>query len=570
MKKGSFNNKILKKLFLVLIFLIVVKILFKQPAPCKWLEAVWSAGDFITFCGTIVLGIVACVQSQEANEMSQTLMEIEKNRDRLEICPFVMVTKWKMYKLRKENILYNHSKIYIEINDIDNEQEIIGFSLQFQNTTKSFITVEFSKGQIISDKKWSYLGINQPNRKLLLADGESEEMIFYASKNFMMNLEGKELELIFVLENRFGQRYKEKFNIIITHLKENKEKRMEFYCSCSIQNYKISKCDFLEEKKKNYNCKNFVFFKEKIVEITKGIKESIYNKMKNKKIIQQQNIKVDKLLKLIILIFILILVIPLLINILFSIDSPVWWLRANWSCGDLLSFYGAILTGIITIIGVFLTIRYYKLQNKDDLEKDVMPFIALTILQTEYAFDFENFGKIKDNKRENIETTSYREYELNKIYFIITNEEIKWKKELTAEQKELLRYGGISNESGNEKNLKLRKKNLISIPMVLENVGKGAAIQFGVGLHDEKTSYDDGKYSMPIHMKIGNKFYVNFYFPEVDKIDKGRKFIFRLDYENIYGERYIQEYNIKINDDNNVEFKLGGQKYKITEKYYSS
>ena len=106
--------------------------------------------------------------------------------------------------------------------------------------------------------------------------------------------------------------------------------------------------------------------------------------------------------------------------------------------------------------------------------------------------------------------------------------------------------------------------------MVLENVGKGAAIQFGVGLHDEKTSYDDGKYSMPIHMKIGNKFYVNFYFPEVDKIDKGRKFIFRLDYENIYGERYIQEYNIKINDDNNVEFKLGGQKYKITEKYYSS
>ena len=42
-------------------------------------------------------------------------MEIEKNRDRLEICPFVMVTKWKMYKLRKENILYNHSKIYIEI-----------------------------------------------------------------------------------------------------------------------------------------------------------------------------------------------------------------------------------------------------------------------------------------------------------------------------------------------------------------------------------------------------------------------------------------------------------------------
>ena len=287
--------------------------------------------------------------------------------------------------------------------------------------------------------------------------------------------------------------------------------------------------------------------------------------MKGIKIIRKGNINTKELLRLIIVLLISVIGVPVLINILFSINSPVWWLRANWSCGDLLAFYGTILTGFITILGVFLTIRYYKEQSIGELEKDVMPFIALTVLQIEHSFDFERLGKeeIKDSKIRKVKATTYREYELQKIYFIITNEGIKWQKKLTEEQEELLRHCGAYNADKN--NLKLRIKKLVSIPVVLENVGKGAAIKFGIGLHDEETSYNEGKYSMPVHMKIGNKFYVNFYFPEVDKIDKGKKYIFRLDYENIYGQRYIQEYNIKIDDNNNVEFKLGGDIYKITE-----
>lgn len=113
------KNKFLSNpLFILAIeigILIIAQILFKIPAPCKWLEAVWSAGDFITFCGTVGLGVVTCTQTQKANEMSQRLMEIEENRDRLEVSPFFMVTKLRMDYMTTTQNMSDEKRILIEI-----------------------------------------------------------------------------------------------------------------------------------------------------------------------------------------------------------------------------------------------------------------------------------------------------------------------------------------------------------------------------------------------------------------------------------------------------------------------
>ena len=53
------------------------------------------------------------MQTREANKMSQKLMQIEENRDRLEISPFVIVTKWEMYNLNKNDLERNDGKIRI-------------------------------------------------------------------------------------------------------------------------------------------------------------------------------------------------------------------------------------------------------------------------------------------------------------------------------------------------------------------------------------------------------------------------------------------------------------------------
>lgn len=249
MRKKFFKDISVIIMFIVaaIIFLMIVQILFKIPAPYDWLEAEWSAGDFVTFCGTIVLGAVACMQTQKANKMSQKLMQIEENRDRLEISPFAMVIKWKMFKLNKDDLYQDDGKIRVGIDNFreNHNEEMIAISLQFQNTTRSFITVQFRNGETSENEKWAHNGINQSNRKLLLKDGESEEIIFYASEKFIMNLKGKTCQLKFILENRFAERYEEKFNIIFTQIIQNQS---NIYCDCFLQNYEIIKCNSEEKE----------------------------------------------------------------------------------------------------------------------------------------------------------------------------------------------------------------------------------------------------------------------------------------------------------------------------------
>ena len=52
--------------------------------------------------------------------------------------------------------------------------------------------------------------------------------------------------------------------------------------------------------------------------------------------------------KIIIIAIVILFVIPLLINLSFKIDS-IRLLAAEWTAGDLLSFYGAVLGAVITL-----------------------------------------------------------------------------------------------------------------------------------------------------------------------------------------------------------------------------
>lgn len=81
MKKniGNKKDKISTKQWIIIVFtfLLFVHIIFTIPAPYDWLESVWSAGDLITFCGTVTLGYVAFNQSRVANEVSNKLAILE-------------------------------------------------------------------------------------------------------------------------------------------------------------------------------------------------------------------------------------------------------------------------------------------------------------------------------------------------------------------------------------------------------------------------------------------------------------------------------------------------------------
>ena len=92
-------------LVILLIQPFLVHLFLKIPAPCDFFVRYWNAGDLITyiagfeaFCGTVFLGIVARQQNErsikaaeDANSLSETLVSIEKIREREQREPVVIL-----------------------------------------------------------------------------------------------------------------------------------------------------------------------------------------------------------------------------------------------------------------------------------------------------------------------------------------------------------------------------------------------------------------------------------------------------------------------------------------------
>lgn len=74
--KNERSNSYIIWLFSTVGFLVLTHVLFQIPAPYKWIEAVWSAGDFITFAGTVTLGAIAVIQNTRANNINDKLLAI--------------------------------------------------------------------------------------------------------------------------------------------------------------------------------------------------------------------------------------------------------------------------------------------------------------------------------------------------------------------------------------------------------------------------------------------------------------------------------------------------------------
>ena len=60
----------------VISFLLIVHVLFNAHPKTKWLEAVWTPGDLLTFVGTVVLGYIAVYQTKRANDMTEKANQI--------------------------------------------------------------------------------------------------------------------------------------------------------------------------------------------------------------------------------------------------------------------------------------------------------------------------------------------------------------------------------------------------------------------------------------------------------------------------------------------------------------
>lgn len=130
------------------------------------------------------------------------------------------------------------------------------------------------------------------------------------------------------------------------------------------------------------------------------------------------------------LIIIFVIVIPVIINSLFKCPSPVGFLAAEWTAGDMLGFYGALLASVATIIGVYLSIEYAQRNYREDEQNRVRPYLALTYIRTKSNCNL--FGGSNDSSSSNQRSEElYKEFRLDKVYIIISKDGIAFKDGLT-------------------------------------------------------------------------------------------------------------------------------------------
>lgn len=260
---------------------------------------------------------------------------------------------------------------------------------------------------------------------------------------------------------------------------------------------------------------------------------------------------------------IILIIVPLAVYCLSEISFLPVTGGNDWA-GFWGGYFGAIIGGICTVVGVFLSIRYEKEKSRENDERAVLPYIALTTLEVENNIDFLNLKSLDDVKDDD-QTQGYREILLDRVYFIVEGDEIVPRRKLSKEQRTLLENNGNYNEEIAKGCYSIVHKKMISIPIILENVGNGAAVDFRIGLHLGGTEYNDKgiQYTVPKHLTIGKTFYLNIYFEDISEYVENKEFVLRVCYENIYAQAYMQEYPIHI-ENGILQFDLGPKQRKIS------
>lgn len=203
-----------------------------------------------------------------------------------------------------------------------------------------------------------------------------------------------------------------------------------------------------------------------------------------------------------------------------------------------------------------------------------MPFIAVTPFERKAIVNTIALLKEKVEKTEgvtDIDNTSavqYDEYKLNRIYFVITEHGIDAKNGLDKSQQAILEHAGnswVSVAGGVEM---LQRTDFYSLPLEIENVGNGTAVNLRIGFNrmGDRNTY---KFVRPMMLKQGQTVYIHIFSTADHDIVRG-EYSLEFYYEDIYGNKYSQEFPVEYGKNNdNQEYQsidLVGKQLRKTEE----
>ena len=273
------------------------------------------------------------------------------------------------------------------------------------------------------------------------------------------------------------------------------------------------------------------------------------NKKKRRKRNDNSLKKHWKLLSLIA--FVCIVVIPFLIHCAFKMYFGIDFFVADWSAGDILTFYGGILAAVLAVFGVYWTIQDSHNQYHEEQKNNVKPYFAVTIRKQEFHRDLLPDENTNDEAEfEDEEINGYSEYRREKVFIVIQKNQIEFPLHFTKKQKETISKMG-SYWQHKESSYILCQKNYISLPLDIDNVGIKAAINVQVVFFKTDAEQRDRVYVYT--MKPADRIYVHIYSGVEDDSICG-DYLLDLKYWDILGTAYSQKYPIRINLDEDDRF----------------
>lgn len=271
----------------------------------------------------------------------------------------------------------------------------------------------------------------------------------------------------------------------------------------------------------------------------------------------------------------LIVGVPIIINECYKTNSGY---MTMWDAADVLSYYGAIIASIGAALGVFVSIKAATKNYRDDVRARVMPFIAVTPFERKATVNTMALLREKVEKKEkpkdadDTSAVQYDEYKLSQIYFVITTHGIETKKELDKGQKAILEHAGTMWASRKDGSETLQYTDFYSLPLEIENVGNGTAVNLRVGFN-RTGAEKERRFVRPMMLKQGQTLYIHIFSTADFDVVCG-DYILEFHYEDIYGNKYAQEFPVKYNkNENNQEYQsidLVGKQIRKTEDTHAN
>lgn len=207
-----------------------------------------------------------------------------------------------------------------------------------------------------------------------------------------------------------------------------------------------------------------------------------------------------------------LLIIPIFINLLFKIYIDNLF-SAEWSAGDMLSFYGSILGGCLTLFGVMITLKH---QEKDSLERDLIKYKPILDVET-----IESFRDYFGGNRDIILRNQYGSY------FNTEDSSFVQQTDLIDSEASQKFHVLIKNKGRGEttesilKNLKITEDSLEVFPKLY--IGPSGEISLGEILVDQKI---DLVFHLPNYISVNENFEQDSYFISIELL---------IAYEDIFG-----------------------------------